>query len=226
LPEDTVERTSLTEQLYRILEERILSGTMRPGMKLSEEGLAEAFGVSRSPAREAIAELQRVGLAVRVGARDRIVSAPSETLISETFELWWILDSMRTYLSSLHATPADHQRLRDVLQDMERLAGEDDAPARVEASKAFHDLLYKYSGNSILDAIVSDYEKHIRRFKTLYFSYLDKSATSRIEHRHIVECYIRKDLNGLTQVIREHISRQRNAILRHFAEEGRTIDES
>lgn len=224
MPEDSVERTSLTEQLYRILEERILSGAMRPGTKLSEEGLAEAFGVSRSPAREAIAELQRVGLAVRVGARDRFVSAPSEALISETFELWWVLDSVRAYLSSLRATPADHQLLRAVLQEMERAEDEQDGEARLKSSHAFHELLYKNSGNSILDGIIVDYEKHIRRFKSLYFAYLDRSDASRLEHRAIVECYVRKDLGGLMQIIREHISRQRNAILRHFAEEARPGD--
>ena len=132
---------------------------------------------------------------------------------------------MRVYLSSLRATPADHQRLREVLQAMERADAEQDTDARVQSSKAFHEVLYKNSGNSILDGIVVEYEKHIRRFKSLYFAYLERSEASRLEHRTIVECYIRKDLQGLMQVVREHISRQRNAILRHYAEEARSANE-
>jgi hypothetical protein len=55
--------------------------------------------------------LERIGLAARMGPRDRIVAMPTAELIQETFEIWWILDSGRSYLSSLKATEEDHERL-------------------------------------------------------------------------------------------------------------------
>lgn len=212
----TLERKNLNAQLYEILEGQIISGELLPGTKLSEERIAEQFGVSRSPARDAIVELERRGLAARAGPRDRTVSIPDETMISETFEVWWILDSARTYLSSLHATADDQQKLLDVLHEMEAL-GEQPAGARqVALSQEFHDLLTKNTTNSQLDRIIDDYGRYIRWFKALYFEHLDTSESSQLEHRMIVDHYIRRDMQGLMEVIRRHILRQRDAILKHL----------
>jgi DNA-binding GntR family transcriptional regulator len=209
----TVQRKNLTDQLYEILEARIISGSITPGTRLSEESVAEAFGVSRSPAREAITELERIGLAARVGPRDRIVATPSVKLISDTFEAWWILDSGRTYLSSLRATPSDHRRLYALLDALDLAVGPERLPERKRLSQEFHDLLTGGCDNARLDAILSDFEKYIRWFKMLYFEELDGSTTSRDEHRAIVDNYVRQDLQSLTDLIRRHILGQRDQII-------------
>ena len=212
-----LERKRLNIELYRILEERILTGALFPGTKLSEEGVAGEFGVSRSPAREAIMELQRRGLAERSGARDRMVALPTETLVAEAFEMWWVLDSIRLYLSSKAATPEEHARLQELLAAMEAMTGEEPGAEHRRLSEEFHALLTRHAGNSQLDRMMDDNGRYIRWFKALYFEKLDTSPSSHEEHRTIVECYIRSDLPGLMEVIQRHILRQRDAILQRFA---------
>ena len=212
----TVERKKLTQQLYDELERQILAGTLLPGTKLSEENVAEAFGVSRSPAREAIMELERIGLASRSGPRDRIVATPTVQTVRDFFQVWWILDVGRTYLACLEATEHDHEKLREVLDKMEEAQDGDDQPAYTESSKVFHSLLYGQTRNQLLEQIVTDYGKHLAWFKQLYFEHLDQSDNSRIEHRQIVEAFIAKDLTALTEVIRKHILRQGDAIIKNL----------
>jgi DNA-binding GntR family transcriptional regulator len=106
-PNVGLERRTLSSQLYKILESKVLDGDLLPGTKLSEESLAETYGVSRSPAREALAGLERAGLAVRAGARDRMITVPTEEMIAQKYDLWWIVDVGRAYLASQEATPAD-----------------------------------------------------------------------------------------------------------------------
>jgi DNA-binding GntR family transcriptional regulator len=217
-PGAAVQRKNLTEQLYEILEDQIISGDIQPGTKLSEENVAEVFGVSRSPAREAITELERIGLAARVGPRDRIVAMPTAELIQETFEIWWILDSGRSYLSSLKATEEDHERLYRLLDEIDEAQAAGDENRRVKLSEAFHGLLYNGCTNGQLLRIINDYGKYIRWFKTLYYRHIDKSETSRLEHRQIVDNYVQKDLLGLTDLIRRHILRQRDDVITHFGQ--------
>lgn len=223
---ERVQRKNLTEQLYEILERQIISGEILPGTKLSEENVADAFGVSRSPAREAITELERIGLAARAGARDRMVAMPTEDLIRETFEVWWILDAGRTYLASLQATPEEHKRLYELLDEIDASQSKGDEAGRAKLMEEFHQLLYGGCKNEQLLRILHDYGKYIKWFKELYFKRLDKSEASRMEHRQMVDHYVNKDLLGLTAVIRKHILRQRDETMEHFATAGALVIEA
>ena len=205
-------RTNFAIQIHSHLEESIVSGKFPPGTKLSEEDIAEAYGVSRQPVREAIARLERQGFATR-GRRDRVIASPSEKLIAETYEVWWILEAVRTYLSSLAATAKDVARLRRLLKQMEAVSGGTDKAAAKRLSKEFHELLRQPERNAQLDESLRTFALYIRWFKSLYLK-RRKSAEARLdEHRRLVGCFERKDLAGLIEVMRGHVLRQRNEIL-------------
>ena len=216
LPASTLQRTNLADQLYELLEKRILSGEIEPGTKLSEENVAVACGVSRSPAREAITRLERIGLATRAGARDRMVATPTEEMIRDIFEVWWILDAGRTYLASLNAAPTTHRRLYELLNRMETESGNQDSNELTAVSQEFHALLKSGCSNQILTCIIRDYGKYIEWFTHLYHEHPDPSETSRTEHRQIVDAFVRKDLSALTELIRKHILRHRDLIVERF----------
>lgn len=211
--EPLLQRTSLAEQIYRILEERIVSGDLAPGEKMLEDFVAEAFGVSRSPAREALNALERAGLVVRTTGRDRSVSVPTAKWINDAFELLWLLDSGRTYLSCLNAPESDHSRLCELLDAIENAEKQADKERQVTLSTEFHELLSCRCVNAQLHAMMEQNAKLIQWFKALYFGDLDFSEQSKLEHRKIVDCYVRKDLAGLLDVARKHLMRTRDRIL-------------
>lgn len=208
-----LERRSLSEQIYEVLERQILAGELAPGTKLSEEGVAAEFGVSRSPAREALSELERSGLAVRSGGRDRAVALPTPEWIREAFDVFWLLDVGQSYLSSLRATVADHDRLYVLLDEMKQARRRGDEALRLERYHEFHDLLTCRCDNRKLALLIQNNARYIDWFKALYFEDLDNSERADIEHRQIVDCYVAKDLPGLMAVARTHIMHTRDRIL-------------
>ena len=222
ISDSALQRKNLADQLYELLEQRILSGEIEPGTKLSEENVAVACGVSRSPAREAITRLERIGLATRTGARDRVVAVPTEEMIRDIFEVWWILDAGRTYLASLNATPATHRRLYELLNRMEMESENRDPSELTAVSQEFHSLLKSGCSNQILPCIIEDYGKYIEWFTRLYHEHSDPSETSRKEHRQIVDAFVRKDLSSLTELIRKHILRHRDLIVERFSRTSRS----
>jgi DNA-binding GntR family transcriptional regulator len=209
-------RQTLSAQIYTSIEARILSGELTPGTKLSEEGLAERYGVSRAPVREALAALQRAGLAEKFGARDRIVAVPNATAIAQKYDLWWVVDVGRTYLASLEATAAECAELETMVEDMRAaLRANDDAGYRRHAA-VFHDRIRQSCKNPFVAELAANCDVHLRWFETLYDRHPDISMDAVNEHTEILAAYRARDFTALSSSIRTHMMRQRDRMLRMF----------
>lgn len=211
-----LERRTLSSQIYAILESNILSGALRPGTPLSEESLASTYGVSRAPAREAITELERIGLAVRSGPRDRAVAIPTEEMIAHQYEVWWIVDSGRTYLASLEATAEEHAEMRRLIDGMADGAKRNDPVMYRINSDLFHEKIRERCRNTLLSHIGYGCDLYIRWFEALYDRDAEPSLECVAEHYEILDAYERRSLEDLTRTIRLHILRQRSRILDMF----------
>ena len=212
-----IDRRTLASQIYKLLERQVLEGVLPPGARLSEDSLAETFHVSRSPAREALANLERVGLAVRVGMRDRMITIPTMQIISEKYDVWWIVDVGRTYLASLTATAADYEELKRYVDRMARAIKARDNKRYVAACGKFHDKVRHGCGNKYINEISGDCDLYLRWFEMLYDQAPDCSITTVNEHAVILNAFEARNLPALSEAIRVHILRQRDRILNHFA---------
>lgn len=213
-----IDRRTYAAQIYSLLEAKVLSGELQPGSRLSEESLAETFGVSRSPAREALADLERMGLAVRVGLRDRMVAVPTPELVSQKYDLWWVIDSGRTYLGALKAGQADYDELRGHVQGMEAGLVAQDSDAYVAACDAFHLKIRNSCDNVYVNQYSADCDIYMRWFETLYDREPEVSHRMVEEHYQILAAFEEKNLAALYDAIRIHLNHQRERILAHFAQ--------
>lgn len=206
--EPIIQKKSLSEQVFAVLESRIVNGALRPGSRLAEEAIAEEFGISRSPVREAIFELERVGLAERLGPRVRRVVTPTIEFISEIFDTWCILEIGRTYLSCIAAPIGDHEHILRLLDSMEETMKSGDHARHVELSREFHRMLTHRCTNQQLLRVVRDFDRYTSWLKTIYFSEVDVSRSSMREHREIARHYISRDVLGLIDCVQRHAKRQ------------------
>ena len=221
---EVLERKTLAAQLYEILERKIIGGELTPGTRLSEEWLAETYKVSRSPAREALMDLEKYGLAVRVGARDRIITIPTREMISSKFDLWWIVDLGRTYLSSTNATPADCVELREHLDRMARAVKTRDSRRYQTACDKWHGKIRQLCPNTFVNQCSEDCEHYLKWLEVLYDRSPDLSEQSIEEHRAILDAYEQRDLAALSVAMRDHITRKRDQVVRLF-ESSRMAEE-
>lgn len=211
-----IQRKKLTQQIYDALESQILTGTLPPGTKLSEGEVAEVFDVSRSPAREAIKELERIGFATRVGPRDRVVAKPTVKSIRDFFQTWWILDAGRTYQASLEATEPERKRLLELIDELEAALDCEDKPRAAQLTEEFHGLLYGRTPNKLLEKIAAENQKYLAWLRQLYLENVNDSYNWRKEHRAIVLAFLHRDLAGLIDALRAHILRQGEEIIRNL----------
>jgi DNA-binding GntR family transcriptional regulator len=145
-------RRSLAEDVADRLRFSIVRGEFAPGEHLSETSLAEAFGVSRGPIREAFIELERAGLLTIERHRGARVSRLAQEDITEIYELRRALERLAMERAVRHADGDDFAAMDAVVAAMEEAVSAGDVHRVVELDIGFHDLVYRAARHARLYA--------------------------------------------------------------------------
>lgn len=140
---------SLKEIVVERLRQEIFAGMYRPGTHLVEQSLADQYGVSRGPIREALLQLEQEGLVQVLPRRGTIVTEVSPREAWEIYTLRGHLEGLAVKFAAPHWTEADGERLAALLAEMEQL-GPHDWFSAIELDQRFHHLIVEASGNRTL----------------------------------------------------------------------------
>ena len=155
--------TVLGDEVYRTLGEAILDGTLSPGERLRDQEMAESLGVSRTPVREALQRLERIGLVEVAPNRYTRVSIPDEKLIRDTDE--FVAYTMGNCLR-IAIERADDRALDEALAYVEGVieaSRADDRVLLMEASTLFFRSIVSATGNVAFRTVLAEAEMAIRR---------------------------------------------------------------
>jgi DNA-binding GntR family transcriptional regulator len=139
---------SKTDLVAALVRELVITGELEPGEQLRQRDLAERFGVSQTPVREAMRRLESEGLLVCDTHRGFTVAAPDVGRIEENFQIRAALESLGASLAARKIDPAGLGRLRE-LNDRMRALGDDD-PGYAELNREFHFTVYEYAHSPLL----------------------------------------------------------------------------
>jgi DNA-binding GntR family transcriptional regulator len=139
-----------SEQLGDEIEERIVTGLYRPGMRLDEQEIAKAFGVSRTPVREALIQLAGAGLIEIRPRRGAIVAEIGAHRLCEMFEVMAELESMCGRLAARRITEDEQRQLVEAHRACEVARDAQDPDAYYKLNEIFHRQIYTASHNGFL----------------------------------------------------------------------------
>lgn len=154
----------LVELVVEQVTTAILNGDLHPGDKLVEERLANQLNVSRIPVREAMQQLEQIGLVTRIPYKGTFVSTLEEQDIRELYELRLPLECLAARLAADKKDAATMGMLARVIEEMEIAAGEKDRRKMIELDAKFHDTLIQISGNRLLVSVWGPVSLKMRRF--------------------------------------------------------------
>jgi DNA-binding GntR family transcriptional regulator len=140
-----VSKTDLVAVLVR---ELVITGGLEPGEQLRQRDLAQRFGVSQTPVREAMRRLESEGLLVCDTHRGFTVAAPDVGRAEENFRIRASLESLGASLAARKVDPAGLDRLRELNDRMRGLA--DDESGYAELNREFHFTVYEYARSPLL----------------------------------------------------------------------------
>lgn len=198
----------LVRKIYTLLEENIISMTLLPESKLVEENIARALGVSRSPVREALMQLENAGLVVRRPGKGRVVASFTEREVIDNYEVWAMVESYTGGLACLTASKEDFEKIASVLDQMRRHAGagtDDEVAAYRELNFNFHFNMVLPCPNKTLIRLYENALKPIKWCWNLSILWQSDSSLSFNEHEQLLNLYRKRERENYEKLVRRHI---------------------
>ncbi|KHK99153.1 GntR family transcriptional regulator [Microbacterium mangrovi] len=212
--------TTSADDAYDALREAVLTLDLAPGELLSERGLEDRLGASRTPIRAALLRLSAEGLTRRDGRAWR-VSPIDLTEIRAVMEYREIVETAAARLAVERADAADIEALRAVAEASRE---HDDADAEMLRDGGdFHLALVQLARNPFLANAVRDALTRLLRTRWLEVRTAESRAHARAEHRHIVDAIAARDADRAAGLVAEHSRGTRDRLLAYLEDEHRRL---
>lgn len=196
------------DQLRVLIEEDIASGRLPPGSRLEESALAERFNVSRTPVREALAQLASAGLVEMRPRQGAVVATLSLDTIVEMFEVMANLESLCAELCARRMNADDHANLLVLHRRCEEVIASGDVNAYYEANRCFHEAIYVGSHNRYLEDMTRALRNRVSSYRHIQLRHPGRLRRSWTEHDAIVQAIIQGDPDRAREVTKQHIAIQ------------------
>lgn len=189
---------------YGLILEAIDTGIYRPGDRLVESELAERFGVSRTPIREALQRLETQSLLTRDG-RSLIVASLDHNQMAELYVVRGELEGLAARLAARHATPEEVRVLSDMLEADRALVNDPKALSR--ANRRFHHQIHLASHNRFLVRQLDLVHRSMALLATTSLEVEGRPLGTLDEHTAIVRAITDGDGDAAYNALRDHISK-------------------
>jgi DNA-binding GntR family transcriptional regulator len=209
-------RRALREETYEALRNAILRGRVKLGQRLKEERLAAEIGTSRTPVREAFHKLEQEELVTRLPRGGFVVREWTRSDVEEIFGIRSVLESYAAVVAAQNMDEAKLARLEDKLEESERALKKGDTERFIQLNTEFHDILYKSSNSRKLCHMINNLRDYFYRYRVAILGVNGMPRLSLRDHKRMVAAMKKKDSAVVEKLVREHILRGREIVLREF----------
>lgn len=205
---------ALYQEVAERLRQRIYAHELKPGAWVDEQALADQYGISRTPLREALKVLASEGLVTLKPRRGCYVTEISERDLDEIFSIVCMLEGQCAREAAVRATDEDCKQLQRAHSRLEDAARTNDIDGFFDANQAFHRALHTIADNHWLLHVIEDLRKVIKlsRHHSLFSE--GRLEQSLAEHRAILAAVLARNPEAAELRMREHIGSGRRALAR------------
>lgn len=205
LQKEIIDKYSLRGRVFNTLRDKILSGDYRENEELKENTIATELGVSRTPVREALRQLELEGLVSIVPNKGASVTGITSKDIHDIYMIRSYLEGLCAKWACENITNVQIEALEEVLYLSDFHARRSHFDQMVELDNKFHDLIYKASGSKILNHVLSDFHQYVERVRKVTLARPYRAEKSRKEHEAIVEAIKKRDGDLAEVLAHEHM---------------------
>jgi DNA-binding GntR family transcriptional regulator len=206
-------RSVLSAQVKDKMLQWILEGQLRPGARIIETRVARELGTSQAPVREALRDLATLGLVEMHPYRGARVREPAPDELVEAMEVRGELEAMAARSAVHRVTPADLDRLEEILHEMRASAARGDAHAQALQNLAFHSNVIAASGNRTIQRLWTMLEPFARSYLTATVPGADLRWLAE-RHAAVLEALRSGDPERAAQAMRVHAREAESQVLR------------
>ena len=197
---------SLEEQVTATLESEILTGTLASGTALTEQSLSKRLGVSRTPIRAALHTLAEEGLINLIPNRGAVVVGVTREDLIDIYKIRMRLEGLASALAAERISPEDLATLRESVELAEFYISRNDTEHLKELDTQFHAIIYRASGNRMLNKTLSELHRNIISYRKMSLSVPGRLERSVGEHREILKAIEAGDAERADSLTCAHVA--------------------
>lgn len=197
-------RDSLSDRVRNALTDAIASGELEPGSALDEQWLADRHGVSRTPVREALRQLQASGLVETIGRR-MVVAQITTQRAMELFEAMAEIEAVCVRLATYRMTPLERSALLQIHDATEAAATGGDLDSYDRLNQSLHETLYRATHNSVLIEQALNLRSRLSAFRRVQLRQHGRLLRSRAEHDDLIRAINEGDGEAAARRMRAHM---------------------
>lgn len=197
----------LYEDVAERLREQIFSHELAPGSWLDEQSLAMAFGISRTPMREAIKVLASEGLVTTKMNKGAYVTEVDRRDLEQIFTVLSLLEGQAAKETAIKASEAQLTQLDNLHHRLEKAAADRDTEQFFEINVKFHDLIQEIAGNKWMNGVIEDLRKVLKLHRRDSLTRSGRLLSSLVEHREILQAILKRDPLAADLAMRKHLTR-------------------
>jgi len=193
---------TLREKILETIRDAILKGSLKPGERVSEPDLAERFGISRTPIREAFRQLESEGYLEVIPRKGAVVASLSERDVEEFYAIKILLEGFAARMAAEKLSAKDIERLETINERLKQIAKEGDVKTFFRVHNEFHEVFIKASGNEKLYEMINQLVMRFKRLRLASLSQPGRMEISVEEHCNMIEAFRNRDGDRADNLVR------------------------
>lgn len=199
------DRYSLRGRVFDAIREKILSGEFKQGDELREVTIGHELGVSRTPVREALRQLELEGLVEIIPNKGAYVIGITAKDIEDIYRMRSLLEGLCARYAVKHVTKEQLDELEEITYLTDFYVQKENYDQLCELDNRFHDLLYHASGSRMLSHVLSDFHHYVERIRKVSLANPDRSRLFNEEHKAILKAIQEHDVVMAEKLANEHM---------------------
>lgn len=206
--------SSLRSRVFSQIQNDIINGKYAPGESLVETKLSEELGVSRTPVREAIRQLELEGLVQSIPNKGTLVKGVTPQDIKDIYTIRMRIEGLAARWAAEKITEEELLELREALELEEFYTVKNDASHLLRFDSRFHDIIFKASKSSPLKNMLQSFHLYIQRARTTSLESPNRAEKMLEEHRAILKAIESRDPDSAERLTTEHIKNAQDNLLK------------
>lgn len=205
---------SLQSRVFSQLQNDILNGLYEPGDSLIEKKLSDELGVSRTPVREALRQLELEGLVQSIPNKGVIVKGVSTQDIRDIYTIRMLIEGLAARWAAEKITPKELEELKEAVELEEFYTVRNDNSHLLQFDTRFHDIIYRACKSKPLMHTLSTFHHYVQKVRKLSMSNPVRAMEVLEEHKAIMQAIIDKDAYKAERLTTEHIRNATGSLLK------------
>lgn len=204
LKEENLDK-SMREMVLQDIRREIFTGIIKPGDHLVETTIAVRLGVSRTPVREALRQLESEGLAVNIPRRGTIVKGVCYEDAAEIYDIREVLEGLAVRAACLNISRLQIRNLREITENMEKLIDTDNQNEYVKAHDKYNRIIIEASNNKRLLKQLESIHEYLKSLRLVSLMGKERKKLALQEHINIINAIEAGDEEKAEAIARNHV---------------------